>query len=144
MVTQQERKILSAYQKIENILTQSYLTDFVLMNPTNFPISSYIMKFCINCLDNKNIVLKDFYTRISVINALNYAFRNGNADVLIRMSDAFDQNCFTMLILILPFIGNDFRYFSIITEIGEDYLISFSWCNFNVPWNTCSICRSKD
>ena len=134
MLNQSEREILSTYQKLEDIDVRSYLTDFIMKNPTNFPISSHIMKFSkISNYASDDTTLKDAYSRNAISVALGKMFSNGNSGVLVHMIDAFEQECFTTLLMLLNFRDKkNFNDFGIITEVGNDYILYFSNKDMNI------------
>ncbi len=67
MLNKEEKEILFSYPLMESIGISDYIIDFVMKNPSNYPISSTIMKFT----KYKNeTTLKSYYTRENIRNCI--------------------------------------------------------------------------
>ena len=118
MLNKEEKEILFSYPLMETISTSDYMIDFVLKNPSNYPISSGIMKLT---KWKGTTPLKSYYTRENIKNCIRtlYNLYNTNAGKF-----EHQHNFTSMLIYILLVTGPESCHFSIIEKNENDVWVA--------------------
>ena len=121
MLNKEEKEILFSYPLMESIKIIDYITDFVLKNPSNFPITSSIMKFA---KYNNKTKLKSYFTRETVKQAI-HLFYNSYG---LNQGRYEHQNNFTSILLYILLVSEGMQYsqFFIISKNDNDVWIAFS------------------
>ena len=76
-----ELKILKGYNQMDPILLSDYITDFVIENPMNYPVTSWIMK----TVDAHGYTMNELFSRIEIMNRVSKNITNLNCNVLTYM-----------------------------------------------------------
>lgn len=125
MLNKEEFEILNSYPLYQFISVNDYITDFVIKNPQNYPITGIIISNAPVRNDDANNTLKDFYDRQTISKAYKSFKRNISESYRIE-----DCRNFTSTMIMFDHRKNEFDshyplQFAILEKIndGKDFII---------------------